>query len=169
MAPRDSAPPIAPSRPSTPVATALLLLLLATFLPSQIAAQAALTISSDLDLAFGAVVPGPSSGTVTVTPEGTRSSSGGVTLGGSAGVSPSTFTVSGEPALTFSIVLTSSTTLSDGASTMTVDSFTSSPESTGTLDASGDREIRVGATLHLAATQASGSYAGGFSVMVAYN
>ncbi len=114
-------------------------------------------------------MPGPSSGTVTVTPEGARSSSGGVTLAGPAGVSPSTFTVSGEPALAFSIVLTSSTTLSDGGSAMTVDSFTSSPESTGTLDASGNREIRVGATLHVAAGQTSGSYAGSFSVMVAYN
>jgi hypothetical protein len=147
----------------------LILLLFATFLPSHVAAQTSLTISRDLDISFGAVVPGPSSGTVTVTPEGARSSSGGVSLAGSAGVSPSTFTVSGEPALAFSIVLASSTTLSDGSSTMTVDSFTSSPESTGTLDVSGNREIRVGATLHVAAAQASGSYAGGFSVMVAYN
>ncbi len=147
----------------------LILLLLATFLPSQAAAQTSLTISRDLDLVFGAVVPGPSSGTVTVTPEGARSSSGGVTLGSSAGVSPSVFTVAGEPSLAFSIVLPSSTTLSDGSSTMTVDSFTSSPESTGTLDASGNREIRVGSTLHVAAAQASGSYAGSFSVMVAYN
>lgn len=149
---------------------ALILLLLATFIPSsQAAAQTSLSISRDLDLSFGAVVPGPSSGTVTVTPEGARSSSGGVTLGSSAGVAPSVFTVSGEPGLAFSIVLASSTTLSDGSSTMTVDSFTSSPESTGTLDGSGNREIRVGATLHVAAAQASGSYAGSFSVMVAYN
>jgi hypothetical protein len=53
---------------------------------------------------------------------------------------------------------------------MTVSSFTSSPSATGTLTG-GSENITVGATLNVAAGQASGSYVSGtpFNVTVNYN
>jgi hypothetical protein len=54
---------------------------------------------------------------------------------------------------------------------MTVDNFTSSPSATGTLSAGGTETLNVGATLNVAAAQASGLYtnATGVPVTVNYN
>jgi hypothetical protein len=114
-----------------------------------------ITLVKGNDLSFGQLFVGPSPGTCVVTPLGTRSSTGGVQLGGGSGVGPASFTVSA--------------TMTNGGSSMTVNTFTSEPSGTGQLDALGNQALSVGATLHVGAVQAPGTYSGTFDVTVAYN
>lgn len=130
---------------------------------------APLVLTANSALGWGSVVATGSTGTVTVSPEGGRTAAGGVALASSAGVSAVSLTVTGEPNLTFSIVLPSSATLGSGGSSMTVDSFTCAPSGSGSLGPAGSAEIRVGATLHVGSAQSQTSYSGSFDVTVAYN
>jgi hypothetical protein len=143
------------------------LLVLLAFASSLIGQQA-ITIDRNSPLGFGSLVS-TTTGSVTVSPDGGRWASGGTTMGSSAGASPASFSVSGEPGLVFAVILPSSATLSSDTSSMTIDAFTSSPDGTGVLDASGQREVRVGATLHVVGQQPAGAYSGTFGVTVAYN
>jgi hypothetical protein len=54
---------------------------------------------------------------------------------------------------------------------MTVDTWTSTPSSTGTLSSGGTQTLTVGGTLHVAGSQVSGTYTSAtpFSVTVNYN
>lgn len=133
------------------------------------AAPVGIFLSTNSELSFGQIVATPSPGAVTVTPGGSRSSSGGVVLGSSAGFSPASFTVSGDANANYVITLPVSTTFSAGGSSMTVDTFTSSPSGSGILGAGGTQILSVGATLHVGATQHSASYSGSYAVTVAYN
>ncbi|MCD6010236.1 MAG: hypothetical protein K0Q79_98 [Flavipsychrobacter sp.] len=135
-----------------------------------------ITISKTVDMNFGNVaVSATLSGTAVLAPAGTRTTGGGggVTLPATNGtVSAASFTVSGQASYTYAITLPTSCTITDGAShSMTVNSFTSSPSSTGTLSSGGTQTLNVGATLNVAAAQASGSYtnATGVPVTVNYN
>ena len=135
-----------------------------------------ITIVKTVDMNFGNVaVSATISGTAILAPAGTRTTggSGGVTLPATNGtVSAASFTVSGQPSYTYAITLPSSTTITDGSShNMTVNSFTSSPSSTGTLSSTGSDVLNVGATLNVSAGQASGTYtnATGVPVTVNYN
>ena len=132
-----------------------------------------ISIDQTADLNFGNVaVQSATSGTVVLSAAGNRSTTGGTTLPTTTGtVSTAAFTISGEDGYTYAITLPSSAlTISSGANTMTVGSFTSSPSGTGTLTG-GSENITVGATLNVAAAQASGSYVSGtpFNVTVNYN
>jgi hypothetical protein len=132
-------------------------------------AQVSIGISRTADLDFGQAVAGLSAGTVTVTPGGARSVSGGATLGSGLAVSAASFTVTGQPSTAYGIVLPGSIALSSGSHSMTVDDFTSDPSGTGVLSGGGSQALSVGAKLHVSARQAGGSYSGTFSVTVAYN
>ena len=129
----------------------------------------AISIAKDTDMNFADVIAGASSGTVVLSTAGARSATGGVTLGNSAGVAAAGFTVTGDPSATYSISLPGSTTLSSGANSMTVNTFTSSPNGTGTLGGGGTQTLAVGATLQVGANQAQAVYTGSFDVTVAYN
>ena len=123
---------------------------------------------------FGNVAVSASLGTVILAPAGTRTITGGVTLPVTAGtVSAAHFDVTGTPAYTYAITIPSTaTTVTSGGNTMTVNAFTSTPVTTGTLGAvSGAQTIDVGATLNVGANQASGTYVSGtpFTVTVNYN
>ncbi|HAL81406.1 MAG TPA: hypothetical protein DCO83_03545, partial [Mucilaginibacter sp.] len=110
-------------------------------------------------------------GTVVSDPASTRTSTGGVTLPVNAGtVTAASFTVTGSEAYTYSITLPGSVTITYGANTMTVNTFTSSPATTGTLTA-GTQTLNVGATLNIGSSQAAGAYASTtpFTVTVNYN
>ena len=121
-------------------------------------------------LLFGDISAGSTSGTVILTPAGTRNATGGVTINSETSGNPATFDVQGTPNASFSISLPVSIILSDAAShTMTVDNFTSSPTPSGVLDASGKQTLFVGATLNVSANQAFGAYSGQMSVTVDYN
>lgn len=125
------------------------------------------------DMNFGNIAVSATPGTVILAPAGTRTTTGGVTLPATAGtVSAALFTVSGTPAYTYAITLPSvATTVTSGANTMTVETFTSNPDGTGTLDGTGNQTLQVGATLNVGANQASGIYVSGtaFTVTVNYN
>jgi hypothetical protein len=132
-----------------------------------------ISIAQTADINFGNVaIQSATSGTVVLSSSGNRSTTGGTTLPTTAGtVSTAAFTISGEDGYSYAITLPSSPlTISSGSNTMTVSSFTSSPSATGTLTG-GSENITVGATLNVAAGQASGSYVSGtpFNVTVNYN
>lgn len=134
---------------------------------------AAIGISRTAHMNFGSVVAGGTLGTVVLSAGAspTRTGTGGTTLGSATSVSSAIFAVTGEPSNTYAITLPSSpVTINDGgANDMTVDTFTSSPSGTGTLDGSGAQTLYVGATLHVAANQPTGVYTGTFTVTVTYN
>lgn len=85
------------------------------------------------------------------------------------------FAVTGEPSTSYTITLPADSTVvmttgAGGANeTIAVDSFTSFPVTTGTLDGSGAQSLFVGATrAALGASQVAGSYTGAFTVTVVY-
>lgn len=134
-----------------------------------------ISISKTADMHFGNVaVSAANNGTVELTPGGTRNATGGVTLPATIG-SPAaaSFTVSGEANYTYAISLPTSTiTLTNpNNSSMLAGVFTSSPNSTGTLSASGSQTLTVGATLQVNAGQQAGTYSTttDFAVTVNYN
>jgi Domain of unknown function (DUF4402) len=135
-----------------------------------------ISIAKTADMNFGNIAVSASlSGTAVLAPAGTRTTGGGggVTLPSTTGtVSAATFTVSGAASYTYAITLPASCTISDASShTMTINAFTSTPSSTGTLSTGGTQTLTVGATLNVSAAQAAGSYtnATGVPVTVNYN
>lgn len=127
------------------------------------------TLSNTVGLEFGQIGVSASAGTVTLSPAGVRTSSGGVTLAGGVPATVASFDVAGEPSSTYTITLPTSTAIVLGADSMTIDTFASSPDTTGTLSGAGTDTLLVGATLHVGANQAAGEYAGSFDVTVLYN
>ena len=128
-------------------------------------------IAKTVDMDFGGVAEDGSGGTVILATDGSRTVGGGATaLSASPGAAAS-FDVTGEGANTYSIVITGDpVTLNSGGNTMTATTFVTLPTPTGTLTA-GAQTLLVGATLTLAASQATGTYLSTtpFTVTVAYN
>lgn len=134
-----------------------------------------IAIVNTFALSYGNLAVGVGGGTVVLTPAAApaRNLTGDVVLPPTTGtVTAATFTVTGTAAATYAITLPAGvTTLDNGAGgTMTVDTFTSSPTPTGTLTG-GTETLYVGATLHVAGSQAPGVYnsTANFSVRVDYN
>lgn len=141
-----------------------------------IVAPIGITHTNGTDLEFGTIISG--AGAVTVSTAGVRTFSNADLNPGDQGESPTSgqFYVSGEADYTYSIAFTNATEdLTETASaTMTAGSFLASTlidgeGLTGTLNASGDDTIEVGATLTVTAGLPSGLYTGSFEVTVAYN
>ena len=132
-----------------------------------------IAISKTVDMNFGNVAVSATAGTVVLTPAGSRSLTGGVTLPTIAGtVAAASFNVTGANNYTYTITLPSTALpITSGANTMSVNSFTSNPATTGTLSATGSQTLNVGATLNVSASQAAGSYTSvtPFTVTVNYN
>ena len=133
-----------------------------------------ISITNAGDMNFGNVAVSAAAGTVVLDPASTRSITGGVTLPVVTGtVAAAHFNVAGTPGYTYSITLPGAAILIEsGSDNMTVDNFTSNPNLTGTLDGTlGTQTINVGATLHVGANQASGTYTSAtpFNVTVNYN
>ncbi len=128
---------------------------------------APISISNTANLDFGTMVTTGTAGTVTVTPAGARSSVDVDLLGGVPAAAA--FDVTGEGNANYSITVPSSTTLSSGGDTMTVDTFTDDAGASPRLPGGGSETFNVGATLNVGATQAAGTYSGTFSVTVNYN
>ncbi len=125
-----------------------------------------ISISAGADLDFATMAPTGTAGTVTVTPASARSSVDVDLVGGTP--SAASFDVTGDSGANYSVILPSSATLTSGANTMTVDTFTDdtgpNPKLTG-----GSDTFNVGATLNVGAAQAAGSYSGTFPVTVNYD
>lgn len=132
-------------------------------------AAASQSISSLSSLSFGSFVAG-NGGTVTVSPGGLRSQSGGVVLVGQGSTyTAASFRVSGTSNASYTITLPTDhvVLLVDGANTMALNGFVSNPVS-GTLSGGGSQMIMVGATLVVGGAQAAGNYTGSYSVTVNY-
>lgn len=128
---------------------------------------AALAISTTTSLDFGIVAFGPGAGTCVIATNGARSTTGsGVGVAGTPAAAE--FAITGEGTYTYAITLPDSITISYDSNDMTVDTFVSSPNGTGTLAAGADT-LLVGATLHSDGDQPVGDYTGTFNVTVAYN
>ncbi len=135
-----------------------------------------ISIAKSVDMNFGNIaVSASTSGTVVLDTKGARTTggAGGVTLPATTGtVAAAEFIVSGEASYTYAITLPATATLADGkGNTMGVNTFTSYPSATGTLDSKGNETLTVGATLSVAAAQAAGTYTdkAGVPVTVNYN
>ena len=131
-----------------------------------------ISIAKTVDMVFGNIATNGAVGTVTLLTDGSRTSTGGVTLPATTG-SPTAaaFVVTGSGSFTYSISLPGSAiTLAGTTAGVTVGTFTSNPTPTGTLTA-GTQTIYVGATLNLPVSTVAGSYtnAAGLSVTVNYN
>jgi hypothetical protein len=146
---------------------ALPALLLAALAPG----NAKQTFSSSQALSFGrfAAVSG---GTITVTPAGARSRTGGVTLLTST-ATPAQFTNTDNTnkyqsaAVIISLPADGSVVLSSGASQMSLRTFTSNPSGTGVMSG-GSLQISVGATLVVNANQPKGAYSGSIPLTIQY-
>ncbi len=132
-----------------------------------ITVAAPISISASGDMDFGTMVTTGTAGTVTVTPAGARSSVNVDLLGGVP--SAASFDVTGEGNANYSITFPSSATLTSGANTMTIDTFTDDAGASPKLPPGGSETFNVGATLNVGATQAAGTYSCTFSVTVNYN
>ena len=131
------------------------------------------TLVANQALAFGSFAPGASSGTVTISAAGARSSGGGVFLVPSGAGSAASYTVGGTSSLTYAITLPSPgvVVLTSGPNSMAVNNFTSNPAGAGLIGGGGTQTLTVGATLSVgaASSQPTGSYSGSFNVTVEYN
>ncbi len=129
-------------------------------------------IKKIMDMSFGNVAAGASSGTLILNTSGARSITGGITLPSTSGnVTPASFKVTGEGSFTYTITITASTYISlvDSVSkTMLVNNFTSSPSGVGTL-ISGTQTIYIGATLNVGANQPTGEYENNTGLVVTVN
>ena len=123
------------------------------------------------DLEFGDIAAGTSSnGTVIIDPNGNRTSTGGVVLMTvTTNYNAASFTVNGYPNAAFSIVLPSSIDIYSNSYSMLINNFTSNIGATvSVLNALGQANINVGATLNVDNNQSPGLYSGSFDVTVAY-
>lgn len=109
-------------------------------------------------------------GTVSVSPNGTRTTTGTVILVSSGQGSAATFDVSADPGGMYTISLPSNGTvsLSSNGNTMAVNDFVSLPSGVGDCT-NGISTLLIGATLVVGANQPAGTYTGVYSVTVTYN
>ena len=129
-----------------------------------------ISISRTADLSFGNIIADTDGGTVTIAPDATRTLTGLASPSVTGTITAASFTVTGLDAATYAITLPATHTISSGGNDMTVDTFTSTPDGTGTLTG-GTSTVDVGATLNVNANQPAGTYtnAAGFTVTVNYN
>lgn len=132
-----------------------------------------IAIAKTSDMNFGNVAVSSSNpGTVILDTNNQRTTTGEATLPTTAGtVTSASFNITGQAGYTYSIGLPSEAiTLSanEGANTMTIDTFTSTPNGAGELTG-GAETVNVGATLNLGAGQAAGTYVSAAAVTVTVN
>jgi hypothetical protein len=132
-----------------------------------------LSMTHVADLYFGNIIADVDGGTVVVDADGTGTRTlNGLTSPSIPGtINAAEFTIAGLADASYSISLPASNTISNGTVNMTVDTFTSTPNASGTLDNTGAGTLYVGATLNVGATQAPGTYTSTapFTVTVNYN
>lgn len=130
-----------------------------------------ITITRTADMSFGNIIADADGGTVVLVPAGTRTLNGLNSPSIPGTVTAASFNVSGLASASYAITLPASHDISNGTQTMTVNAFSSNPNATGALDATGAQTVTVGATLNVNANQQAGTYtnAAGFTVTVNYN
>lgn len=130
---------------------------------------------------FGRLAPLPTAPADVVLPAqgGPLGDANNIVVPGSRSIAtPSSCTAIGEMGLTFTVTLPTTATLTSGSNSMLLDTFTISEELDGMpldrvlntpLGGQGSNGFGVGATLHVGAAQAPGTYTGPFVVSVQYN
>lgn len=114
-------------------------------------------ITSTADMNF-ANIDAQQGGSVILTPQNMRYSTGDVALAEGEDPSAATFIVTGQPGLAYSINMPShSYTLSNGVEEMILENFTNSLGTSGLL-AEGKQAFNLGATLNINAGQTPGFY-----------
>ena len=117
-------------------------------------------------LDFGTITA-TAAGTVTLSPNATIITSGGVVSKGA--VSPSIFSVVAMPNSSFVISLPLSCTLNSGTNQLYITDFTSNlTNSVGLADANGTASVSIAGKLTIPANFVFGSYSGGFEVVANY-
>ncbi len=131
-------------------------------------------ITKTADLTFGKIVAGSNRGTIKIEPNDTKTTTGDVTIAAFPNeiTTAAQFIVDGHPNATYSISVPTSliVTRQGGTETMVIDHITTTPATSGTLSENGEQTVKVGATLHIEANQAIGTYENenGITVTVAY-
>lgn len=124
-----------------------------------------MTIVKNVDLNFGNIAVPSANGTVLMSPAGARTATNVILPSVTGVVTAANFTVTGLANATYVINLPASVTLVNGGNTMLVNAFTENATNilTGNTETFG-----VGATLNVAAGQATGEYTATFPVTVDY-
>jgi len=128
-----------------------------------------IAIATNTQMSFGDLyADNVAIGTVVLAVDGSRTVTGPVAKGATAGAAAA-FTVTGTNSATYALTLPSTdvTITSAGSDTMIVNTFTHN--STTTLSAGGTESFNVGATLNVGISQVATSYSGSFNVTVNYN
>lgn len=121
-------------------------------------------------IVFGDISASAIPGTVTISTNGARTTTGGATVNSNTNGTPAKFEASGDPNALYTITLPDSIVLTSGAGdSMTVINFSSTPDASGQLDSSGRQDLNVGATLNVGSFQPFGAYRGIMSTTVEYN
>lgn len=146
-----------------------LLFALASFGCPPLLYAANIEIASLQPLSFGKFVA--VSGSVTVSPSGTRVATGGIVLLQTGPGQAAQFLVTGDADAAYAVTLPVDGTVSiaNGGTSVAVNGFASSPASTGLLPGGGTQILSVGARLEVTAGLPPGVYSGTFSVVVDYN
>lgn len=127
-----------------------------------------LSIVLEGELSFGALTVGSISGSLSISPEGTRIPQGGVSAVYSS-YSEGKFTVYGTPNTLVTVQLPAgAVSLESGTSTMPVDEFVTDTPLTTTLDENGKATWKLGGKLNVSAGQQPGNYSGYILIMVNY-
>lgn len=131
-------------------------------------------------LDFGTIIPGNTTGTVVIAPDGTRSRTGGAVLAGGTPAAAQFYAYSRRnTTATLWLGANTITLTRAGGGTMTVNTFTisstppsaiSTTHTTFTLNTpNGIFPFSIGATLHVGVHQTPGTYTGTFTVNIQYN
>ena len=138
---------------------------------AQIAAPIRLVAGTALQ--FGTIAQPVTGGTLTMSPQGTLTSTGD--MGASSSIAQSgartaaSFTLTGTPNALYSISGVTQVTISNGSKTMTVGQFTTNVAfAVGQIGTGGTATFTIGATLTASGGQATGSYSGTFPIIVTY-
>lgn len=130
-----------------------------------------LVLTKVTDMDFGTIATTGTAGTVVLGTDGNRTPSGPALVAAAAGHAAS-FTISGQQSATYVITLPAdgTVTLTNGANSMAVNTFTHDAGANPTLDGDGTGTFSVGATLSVADNQAAGVYNSvDFPVTINYN
>jgi hypothetical protein len=124
------------------------------------------TMTNQAGLAFGSLISGSTTGTVTVSSSGATSTTGGVIAFG-GGSAPASFSISIDKGYNnYTIQLPGTANLTGPGVSMVVNSFESTPGSGSHSRTTQFVVMKVGATLSVPANQVAGSYNGTFQVTV---
>lgn len=134
-----------------------------------------ITITKTGDMNFGNLVATAAGGDIVLPTTAVRTGDAAILAGPSGTVTSAVFSVGGEAEFTYAITLPSGSfdvsNSDETPATMSVGTFVTSTGATGTLAPDGTDTLKVGATITLAANQASGTYtnANALAITVNYN